>query len=153
MPAPPIQPTNFLEILQQVWWRLDSALDLDMIYWSAKLGAIEALMNGTTGIIDHHESPNAIEGSLDVIAQACAEVGVRVNCSYGVTDRHGVEAGLRGLEENRRFIAAGGRGMVGVHCMHAPRQASGTTCAPFGRRILLCASEQGPERNDSRRLP
>ena len=72
-------------------------------------------MNGTTGIIDHHESPNAIEGSLDVIAQACAEVGVRVNCSYGVTDRHGVEAGLRGLEENRRFIAAGGRGMVGVH--------------------------------------
>ena len=115
MPAPPIQPTNFLEILQQVWWRLDSALDLDMIYWSAKLGAVEALMNGTTGIIDHHESPNAIEGSLDVIAQACAEVGVRVNCSYGVTDRHGVEAGLRGLEENRRFIAAGGRGMVGVH--------------------------------------
>ena len=86
MPAPPIQPTNFLEILQQVWWRLDSALDLNMIYWSAKLGAVEALMNGTTGIIDHHESPNAIEGSLDVIAQACAEVGVRVNCSYGVTD-------------------------------------------------------------------
>ncbi|MDA2966750.1 MAG: amidohydrolase family protein [Actinomycetota bacterium] len=115
MPAPPIQPTNFLEILQQVWWRLDCALDLDMIYWSAKLGAVEALMNGTTGIIDHHESPNAIEGSLDVIAQACTEVGVRVNCSYGVTDRHGVEAGLRGLEENRRFIAAGGRGMVGVH--------------------------------------
>lgn len=115
MPAPPVQPKKFLEILQQVWWRLDCALDLDMIYWSAKLGAVEALMNGTTGIIDHHESPNAIEGSLDVIAQACAEVGVRVNCSYGVTDRHGVEAGLRGLEENRRFIAAGGRGMVGVH--------------------------------------
>ena len=115
MPAPPMQPTNFLEILQQVWWRLDTALDLDMIYWSAKLGAVEALMNGTTGIIDHHESPNAIEGSLDVIAQACAEVGVRVVCSYGVTDRHGSDAGRRGLEENRRFIASGGRGMVGVH--------------------------------------
>ena len=115
MPAPPVQPTNFLEILQQVWWRLDCALDLDMIYWSAKLGAVEALMNGTTGIIDHHESPNAIEGSLDVIAQACSEVGVRVICSYGVTDRHGKEAGLRGLEENRRFIASGGRGLVGVH--------------------------------------
>ena len=115
MPAPPQQPSNFLEILQQVWWRLDCALDLDMIYWSAKLGAVEALMNGTTGIIDHHESPNAIEGSLDVIAQACEEVGVKVVCSYGVTDRHGVEAGQRGLEENRRFIASGGRGMVGVH--------------------------------------
>ncbi|MEI7506717.1 MAG: amidohydrolase family protein, partial [Actinomycetes bacterium] len=115
MPAPPVQPTKFLEILQQVWWRLDIALDLDMIYWSAKLGAVEALMSGTTGIIDHHESPNAIEGSLDVIAQACSEVGVRVVCSYGVTDRHGVDAGRRGLEENRRFIATGGRGMVGVH--------------------------------------
>ena len=115
MPAPPKQPTNFLEILQQVWWRLDAALDLDMIYWSAKLGAVDALMSGTTGIIDHHESPNAIEGSLDVIAQACQVVGVRVVCSYGVTDRHGAEAGQRGLEENRRFISSGGRGMVGVH--------------------------------------
>jgi cytosine/adenosine deaminase-related metal-dependent hydrolase len=115
MPAPPQQPSNFLEILQQVWWRLDCALDLDMIYWSAKLGAMEALMAGTTGIIDHHESPNAIEGSLDVIARACDEVGVKVVCSYGVTDRHGVDAGQRGLEENRRFIKNGGRGMVGVH--------------------------------------
>ena len=115
MPAPPKQPADFLEILQQVWWRLDTALDLDMIYWSAKLGAVDALMSGTTGIIDHHESPNAIEGSLDVIAQACQEVGVRVVCSYGVTDRHGAEAGQRGLEENRRFISSGGRGMVGVH--------------------------------------
>lgn len=115
MPAPPRQPTDFLSILEQIWWRLDVALDLDTIYWSAKLGAVEALMCGTTGIIDHHESPSAIEGSLDVISQACAEVGVRVNCSYGVTERHGVEAGRRGLAENERFIRSGGRGMVGVH--------------------------------------
>lgn len=115
MPAPPRQPTDFLSILEQIWWRLDAALDLDTIYWSAKLGAVEALMCGTTGIIDHHESPSAIEGSLDVISQACAEVGVRVNCSYGVTERHGVEAGRRGLAENERFIRSGGRGMVGVH--------------------------------------
>lgn len=115
MPAPPRQPTDFLSILEQIWWRLDAALDLDTIYWSAKLGAAEALMCGTTGIIDHHESPSTIEGSLDVISQACAEVGVRVNCSYGVTERHGVEAGRRGLAENERFIRSGGRGMVGVH--------------------------------------
>ena len=73
MPSPPQIPRNFLSVLQQVWWRLDAALDLDMIYWSAKLGAAEALMAGTTCIIDHHESPNAIDGSLDVIRQACAE--------------------------------------------------------------------------------
>ena len=66
------------EILEQVWWRLDLALDLEMSAWSARLGALEALEAGTTAIVDHHESPNAIEGSLDVIAEACAEVGVRV---------------------------------------------------------------------------
>ncbi len=115
MPAPPRTPTAFLEILELVWWRLDRALDLDMIEWSAKLGALEALEAGCTAIIDHHESPNAIEGSLSTIADACAEVGVRVSCSYGVTDRHGPDGAKRGLEENERFLAAGGLGMVGVH--------------------------------------
>ena len=28
MPAPPATPTNFLSILENVWWRLDRALDL-----------------------------------------------------------------------------------------------------------------------------
>ncbi|MCP4227969.1 MAG: amidohydrolase family protein, partial [Actinomycetia bacterium] len=111
----PRDPTTFLEVLELLWWRLDRALDLDMIEWSAKLGAVEALEAGCTAIIDHHESPNAIEGSLDVIAAACAEVGVRVSCSYGVTDRHGAEGAQRGLAENDRYLSAGGRGLVGVH--------------------------------------
>jgi cytosine/adenosine deaminase-related metal-dependent hydrolase len=115
MPAPPARPTDFSSILQQIWWRLDTALDLEMIRWSAMLGAAEALMAGTTAIVDHHESPHAIDGSLDVIAEACAEVGVRVVCAYGVTDRHGAEGAQRGLAENDRFLTAGGRGMVGVH--------------------------------------
>ena len=115
MPAPPHTPTSFLDILEMVWWRLDVALDLDMLEWSAKLGALEALEAGCTAIIDHHESPNAIEGSLSVIADACAEVGVRVSTCYGVTDRHGPDGARRGLAENDRYLAAGGRGMVGVH--------------------------------------
>ena len=115
MPAPPTTPTNFQEILEQIWWRLDAALDLEMIRWSAKLGALEALEQGTTAIVDHHESPNAIEGSLTAIAEACAEVGVRVVCAYGVTDRHGRDGARRGLAENERFLRQGGRGLVGVH--------------------------------------
>ncbi|HYN35153.1 MAG TPA: amidohydrolase family protein [Ilumatobacteraceae bacterium] len=115
MPAPPHTPTTFLDVLEQVWWRLDAALDLEMLEWSAKLGALEALEAGCTAIIDHHESPNAIEGSLSVIADACAEVGVRVNTCYGVTDRHGADGARRGLAENDRFLSEGGRGMVGVH--------------------------------------
>ena len=115
MPAPPKVAHNFVEILEQVWWRLDAALDLEMLRWSAMLGAVEALEQGTTTIIDHHESPNAIEGSLSVIADACGEVGVRVIPAYGITDRHGADGAKRGLEENRRFISEGGRGLVGIH--------------------------------------
>ena len=72
MPPPPRTPTTFTEILELVWWRLDRALDLELVRWSALLGALEALEAGTTAIVDHHSSPNAIEGSLDVIANACA---------------------------------------------------------------------------------
>jgi len=125
MPAPPKTPTEFIEILEQVWWRLDCALDDDLMYHSAKLGALEALARGCTAIVDHHESPNAIDGSLSIIADACAEVGVRVNCAYGVTDRHGPEGAAAGLAENDRFLTerggsdgmAGGivGGMVGLH--------------------------------------
>lgn len=115
MPAPPEVATTFQGVLEQVWWRLDAALDLEMLEWSAKLGALEALESGTTVIVDHNETPNAIEGSLAVIADACAEVGVRVIAAYGVSDRHGLDNGQRGLEENRRHLAQGSRGMVGIH--------------------------------------
>jgi len=115
MPAPPRTPRTFPEILELVWWRVDRALDLEMLRWGARLGALEALEAGTTAIIDHHSSPGAPEGSLDVIADACAEVGVRVVCCYEVTDRNGADAAKAGLAENERFLRGGGRGLVGAH--------------------------------------
>src|SRR5438046_1784693 len=63
-------PSNFVEILQRVWWRLDRALDQESIRASALIGLTEALLSGTTTLVDHHASPNAIEGSLDVLADA-----------------------------------------------------------------------------------
>src|SRR5918993_1444206 len=152
MPAPPSTPHHFGEILEQVWWRLDSALDLDMLRACARLGAVEALLAGTTGIVDHHESPHAIEGSLDVIADACAEVGVRVVCAYGVTDRHGADGARRGLAENERFLRAGGRGLVGVHaaftCSDETLEAAAGLARDLGVGVHIHVAE-GPDDVDA----
>ncbi|NIA25923.1 MAG: amidohydrolase family protein [Gammaproteobacteria bacterium] len=156
MPAPLKTPTSFLEILEQVWWRLDVALDLDMLEWSAKLGALEALEQGTTVIVDHNESPNAIEGSLSVIADACAEVGVRVVCAYGITDRHGHEAAERGLAENERFIKAGGVGLVGVHaaftCTDESLESAAGMARDLGVGVHIHVAEGEVDVDASRRL-
>jgi cytosine/adenosine deaminase-related metal-dependent hydrolase len=145
-------PTTFLSVLEQIWWRLDTALDLEMLEWSAKLGALEALEAGCTAIVDHHESPNAIEGSLSVIADACAEVGVRVIASYGVTDRHGADGARRGLEENDRFLLDGGRGMVGVHaaftCSDDTLAAAAELAARHGVGVHIHVAE-GPDDVDA----
>lgn len=145
MPAPPRTPSGFAEILELVWWRLDRALDLESIRWSAMLGALEALERGCTAIIDHHESPEAIEGSLTVIADACAEVGVRVDCAYGVTDRHGPEGARRGLAENERYLREGGRGRVGVHaaftCSDETLEAAAGLAADTGVGVHIHVAE------------
>ena len=165
MPAPPRTPAGFLDILELVWWRLDVALDLETIEWSAKLGALEALERGTTCIIDHHESPNAIEGSLSVIADACAEVGVRTNVAYGITDRHpggfdptrGMTDGARaGLVECERFIRDGGAGMVGVHaaftCSDESLEAAAGLAGDLGVGVHIHVAEGHADRGAATRL-
>lgn len=145
MPPPPKTPASFQEILDQIWWRLDVALDLEMLRWSAQLGALEALEAGTTAIVDHNETPNAIEGSLSVIADACAEVGVRVLGAYGITDRHGAEGARRGLEENERFIKEGGKALVGVHaaftCSDESLQAAAGLAEDLGVGVHIHIAE------------
>jgi cytosine/adenosine deaminase-related metal-dependent hydrolase len=156
MPAPLRQPKNFLDVLELIWWRLDAALDLEMLRWSAMLGALEALECGTTAIVDHHESPNAIEGSLSVISDACAEVGVRVSCAYGVTDRHGPEGANRGLAENERFLRDGGRGMVGVHaaftCTDGTLERAAGLAADLGVGVHVHVAEGEVDRPAGTRL-
>ncbi len=156
MPAPPKQPTKFIEILEQIWWRLDVALDDEMIRWSAMLGAAEALQSGTTAIVDHHESPSCIEGSLSIIAEACAEVGVRTNLAYGVTDRHGEDGAKRGLAENERFLRAGGRGMVGVHaaftCSDETLASAASLAAELGVGVHIHVAEGPDDANAGERL-
>jgi hypothetical protein len=96
--------TNFVEILERLWWKLDRALTAEDVRYSTLLFLVDAIRHGTTTLIDHHASPNAIEGSLDVIADAVKQAGLRASLCYEVTDRNGKDGAVAGIEENVRFI-------------------------------------------------
>jgi putative selenium metabolism protein SsnA len=133
MPSPKIAPRNFIEILQKVWWKLDEALDEESIYYSALAGAIEAVKFGTTTLIDHHASPNHIRGSLDLIKEGLAKVGLRGVLCYETTDRGEMKKRDLGLEENERFVMENAnnphfRGTMGGH-------ASFTLCNDSLRKL------------------
>lgn len=120
LPAPSVPPQNFLQILQRIWWRLDRALDESSLYAAARLYVAEALLWGTTAIIDHHESPQCIAGSLDVLADVCEQLGMRALLCYGASERNrGIDEGHAGLAECQRFLRKNHRrlvrGMVGLH--------------------------------------
>jgi putative selenium metabolism protein SsnA len=110
--------SNFVEILERLWWKVDRALCEEDILLSAQVPLIECIRNGTTTIIDHHASPGMRDGSLDLIEKAVREAGVRASLCYEVSDRN-VMGG--GVEENERFIKKTGKGdgqiaaMMGLH--------------------------------------
>lgn len=98
-------PRNFIQILERLWWRLDKALNLDDVYYSALIPLIDCVKNGTTTILDHHASPFAVKGSLQSIARAAQDTGVRSCLCYEVSDRDGEKIAREGIEENTSFIA------------------------------------------------
>jgi len=98
-------PSNsFQEVLENLWWRLDKKLTMEDNYYSAKVMLVEAIKKGTTTIIDHHASPFAVLGSLDCIAKATKETGLRSCLCYELSDRDGDKIIEEGLEENASFI-------------------------------------------------
>ncbi|HMA29426.1 MAG TPA: amidohydrolase family protein [Thermoanaerobaculia bacterium] len=115
MPGPAAPPRSFREILETVWWRLDAALDERSLEASAELALLDAALSGVTAVIDHHESPSFIEGSLDVLFRAARTIGVEIAPCYGATDRHGSKGARAGVAESARAIREGLPAMVGLH--------------------------------------
>lgn len=97
-------PKDFPEILERLWWPLDQALDEEAVRYSVLAFLVDAIRHGTTTLIDHHASPNALEGSLSVIAGEMARAGLRGVLCYEVTDRYGPESARASIEENVRFL-------------------------------------------------
>ncbi|MHA1215593.1 MAG: amidohydrolase family protein [Candidatus Hodarchaeales archaeon] len=115
-------PSDFTQNLQRIWWTMDEALTLEDAYTSALYAVYEMALNGVTAYLDTYSGPNSIEGSLDRISRATQEVGTRGVICFEATERRSQEEGLRGLEENRRFIAQNNpeKTLVnGIYCLHA----------------------------------
>ncbi|MBL6945507.1 MAG: amidohydrolase family protein, partial [Rhodospirillales bacterium] len=117
MPPAMPAPDSFVQILERVWWRLDRALDAESLRASTRDYVANALLAGTTALIDHHESPAMIEGSLAVLADVCEELGIRALLCYGATERNfGTEEAMLGLDECGRIAETSRlRGLVGLH--------------------------------------
>ncbi|MFO0788274.1 MAG: amidohydrolase family protein [Pirellulales bacterium] len=142
MPAPPRPPRNFHEILQFIWWRLDRAHTLESVEVSGQIGALAALRCGTTTLIDHHASPNAIEGSLSALEAGIATIGPRGVLCYEVTDRNRAGEGRQGLQENERYIKdckrrATGRfaALVGAHASFTINEDTLIGCVELAKRL------------------
>jgi putative selenium metabolism protein SsnA len=157
MPYRLAPPGNFLQILQRVWWRLDRALDEPGLRMSALAGGLDALLAGTTTVFDHHASPNLIDGSLDVIASALDELGLRSVLCYEVTDRDGEGRAAAGIAENTRFLKAPwprARGLMGAHASFTMSdetlEACAAAAAEAGVGVHIHVAEDAADQRDAR---
>jgi putative selenium metabolism protein SsnA len=142
MPAPPKTPTNFHEILKYIWWRLDRAHTLESVRASSVAGALAAIRCGTTTFIDHHASPEAIDGSLSALEEGIATVGLRGVLCYEVTCRNRKSEASEGLAENERYIRAcqarkDGKfaALVGAHASFTLDELALEGCVDLARRL------------------
>jgi putative selenium metabolism protein SsnA len=148
--------SNFVEILERLWWKVDMALDEEDITLSAQLPLIDCIRNGTTTVIDHHASPAMREGSLDLIENAVRQAGIRASLCYEVSDRN-VAGG--GILENKRFIKKVGKGdgqiaaMMGMHASFTLSDATIDECVGIAREAgvgcHIHVAEDAADREDS----
>ncbi len=130
MAIPGDPPRDFPEILSKLWWRLDRALLEEDVRCSALVCLVDAIKHGTTTLVDHHASPASIGGSLDQIAEAVLESGLRASLCYEVTDRKGTSGAQAGIEENVRFLRS------------VQQQSNSRLAASFGLHASLTLSDE-----------
>jgi len=126
-------PSNFLEILDGLWWTIDRHLLVEDTYWSAMATYLDCIRNGCTTVFDHHASYGGIKGSLFAIADAAGKLGVRTCLCYEVSDRDGEEKMRQAVSENADFIkktrADGSDMLKAMMGMHASFTLSDRTLA------------------------
>ena len=112
---------DFPSVLENLWWRLDRALDLEAVHLSGLVTAIDSVHRGCTAVIDHHSSPGHIGGSLQALADAFDALSMTSVLCFETSDRNGAGTFEKSIEENLEFIAKheAGRSVRGVFGLHA----------------------------------
>ena len=150
----PFNPKSFSDILKQLWWKLDSKLDEEAVYYSGLVSALEMLRSGTTVVIDHHASGMVVKGSLDALSKAVSdEVGMRGVYCFETSDRFDVK---EAIEENLRFMEKRDEKKAGMFGLHASLSLSDSTLKKVsevldGRPIHVHVAESLEDEQDSLR--
>lgn len=110
---------NFIHILENLWWKLDRILDLEMVYACAQTGVLESIRQGVTYIFDHHASPAATKGSLLAIRKVLEQYGLRGVLCFEISDRNGAELAQKGWDEftyfSEHYTNSEIKSMLGLH--------------------------------------
>ena len=130
----PFNPKNFQEILDQMWWKLDSKIDNKITYYSGIAAGTEFLLNGVTTIIDHHASGTEIVGSLSSLKKALDNtLHLRSISCFETSDRYPVKDCIK---ENIRFANRYHTSHVsGLFGMHASMSLSEKTLKDVSRKL------------------
>lgn len=126
---------TFHSILKELWWKLDTVLDEDMIRASALMAGIESIRNGVTYIFDHHSSQSKIKSSLKIIAEELSKFGLYGTICFETTDRNGTESSNLAIEENLEFIHSGWKNFKGMFGIHASFTVSDKTLENISRHL------------------
>ncbi|GAB6189244.1 putative aminohydrolase SsnA [Marinitoga arctica] len=118
-------PKSFSDILKQLWWRMDSKIDLETTYYSSIISGIEFIKNGITTVIDHHASGIAIKGTLNELKKGlCDEIGMRGIFCFETSDRFDVD---KCIQENSEFLKSSSEKHAGMFGLHASLSLSNET--------------------------
>ena len=147
-----LNPKNFQDILDQMWWKLDSKLTNEITYYSGIAASYEFLLNGVTTVIDHHAS-GEILGSLERLCDAVSGVAkLRGLYCFETSDRYNVDECLK---ENISFANNHKTDKVrGLFGMHASMSLSNETLEKISKEnknipIHVHVAESNMDEEDS----
>ena len=130
----PFDPHNFLEILEQMWWKMDAKIDNETTFYSGICAGKEFIENGVTTIIDHHASGTDITKSLTQLKKSLVDtLGLRAILCFETSDRYPINECIK---ENISFMnKQKNEHVAGLFGMHASMTLSDKTLASVSKKL------------------